>query len=173
MHFTNTAKTRLQLINLTIEHQTFFFGQSLKFTLLPHALKTIQFINPLAHGIPVCQHAAQPTDGDVRHPTAFCFILDSFNSLSFSPHEQYRPAICNILTDQVIRTIHCLYSLLKINNMDPIAFCKNIWFHLGVPTMCPVTKMDAAFQQGFHRYFWHSKTPLRFSSASVILTRGC
>jgi hypothetical protein len=43
-------------------------------------------------------------------------------------------------------------SLLKINNMDPIALGKDVGLHLGVPAPGPVAKVDPCFKQGFHGY---------------------
>ena len=47
--------------------------------------------------------------------------------------------------------IQQLDRLLKINNMNAVAFREDIRLHARIPLVGAMSKMDAALQQGFHR----------------------
>ena len=155
MHLADTAKAGQQFVDLAVEHQAFLFGQQLKFALFAHALEPVQLVDALAHGEPVGQHTAQPAEGDIRHAAAQGFFFDRFDCLAFGANEQHGSAFGDGLADHVPNLIHRFDSLLQVDDMDAVALREDVRTHLGVPPVCTVTEVDAAFQQRLHRNTRH------------------
>jgi hypothetical protein len=94
--------------------------------------------------------AAQPALGNVRHTAARGFIPDRFLRLALGAYKEDIAAVGNGVAYHIVCRCKGLCSLLEIDNMDAVPLGEDIRLHRGIPFVGAVTKMNAAFQQGFH-----------------------
>ena len=82
--------------------QAFFLGQAVDIAAVAHALQALQFLDALADGAPVGEHAAQPALGDIGHAAAHGFFLDGFLRLALGANEQDGAALSDGVAHQVV-----------------------------------------------------------------------
>ena len=105
-------------------------------------------INGFLNGLPVGQHAAQPTVVHVILTTAFGLAPDDVRRLALGPHEEHAAPVGDRLPD-VVQARHKIgQSLIKIQNMGAVASPKDVGAHERIPAMGLVAEMGAGFQQG-------------------------
>ena len=87
---------------------------------------------------------------DEKHSAALRFLGDSILRLALGSDKQN----CFSLSRKVGHELRCFFeqakSLLKIDDIDSVAFTENILLHLRVPPLGLVSEVDARFQKLLH-----------------------
>src|SRR5690606_37692788 len=74
-------------------------------------------------------------------------------------YEQNRTALFSQGTNEIVSFFYFLDCLLEINNIDPVTFGEDVFFHFGVPATSLMTEMYPCFKQLFHGNNRHLHTP--------------
>ena len=90
----------------------------------------------------VCEHAAKPTEVDVRLANAICMALHWLLSLLLRTNKEDGTAVLYCRTHKAVCSINAIKSLLKIDYVDAVSLTKDESLHLRVPTTRLVSKVD-------------------------------
>ena len=113
-------------------------------------LQIQEVLDTLVNGAPVGQRTTEPTLIDVRHLTPHSFVSHSILGLFLGTDDQHHTVIIHGVTHQIVRLFQTLKSLLKIQNVDPIALREDERLHLRVPATRAMPKVHARFQERLH-----------------------
>ena len=109
------------------------------------ALHLFHLIDALPDGLEVREHPAEPALVDEEHVGAQGFFLKDFSGLPFGSDKQDRLAGGDGVADEGIGLLHPSQCLLKIDDIDAVAFSKEELLHLRVPPIRLVPEMDTRF----------------------------
>ncbi len=143
-----------QLFKFSVEFETFFFGQHFGATVFFHRFDLFQTFDRILNGLIICHQTAKPAIIDVILSAAFGFFLNRFLCLTFcadKKHFQIRLFRISIL-NKCKRVAEKFLRFLQVNNINAVAFTKNVFFHFRIPTANLVTKVNSCFEKFFHRY---------------------
>ena len=99
----------------------------------------------LPDGLEVRQHPAEPALVDEEHVGAQGFFLKDFSGLPLGSDKQDRLAGGDGVADEGIGLFHPSQCLLKIDDVDAVAFAEEELLHLRVPPIRLVPEMDTRF----------------------------
>lgn len=106
----------------------------------------LHFVDAAANGLEIGQHAAQPALIDVELVGPLGFFFQNFGRLALRADEQDGVTGCHGVASEGIGLLHALDRLLKVDNVDAVAFPEQEPLHFGIPTVGLVSEMDAGFQ---------------------------
>ena len=124
-------------------------------TLFRSLLQFVQPGNTFANGGKVCQCSTKPSLVDVIHSATGCFFGNQLLRLFFCRHKKDLLACPSQFPDNFFSFLETNQGFLQINNIYPAPRPINIGFHLGVPAIGLMPKMDPGLQQLFHSDFRH------------------
>lgn len=128
----------------------FFFGEFFQGTIRGHLFQLFEAADGLADGLEVGQGAAQPALIDEIAATATGFLLHRFARLAFGAHKEHAAMAARELFHKIEGFPEHGEGMFEIDNMNAVAFTKEVRRHFGVPVARLVTKMNAGLQQGTH-----------------------
>ncbi len=100
----------------------------------------------MLNGREIGERSTEPATVYVVRPTSLSFFGDRRLHLFLRADKQDFFAFqCAIANKEVCLPEH-VHSLLKVHNVNPLAFGEYILAHLGVPLTCSVTEMYAGLQ---------------------------
>ena len=76
-------------------------------------------------------------------------FLDGISSLLLCTYEKDVAALCSDVANEHVRFFELLNCLLKVDDVDAVSFCEDVLCHLGIPSSCVMSEMDACFEQLF------------------------
>ena len=103
------------------------------------------FFDAFADRLKVRQHSAEPALIDEEHIGAQGFFLKNFSGLPLGSDKQDRLAGSDGVADEGIGLFHPSQCLLKVDDIDAVAFAKEELLHLRVPPIRLVSEMDTCF----------------------------
>ena len=106
-------------------------------------------------GLEVGEHAAQPAVVDVWHTNALGLGCNCFLGLLLGTDEEDVAAMGNGLINELVGRIDVGQCLLKINDVDAVAFRDDVALHLRIPTTGLVAKVDTGVKELTHGYNSH------------------
>jgi len=101
-------------------------------------------------GLQIGECAAQPAFGHTKLAAGFRRLFDRLLRLFLGAHEQHTAAFGNRVHEKTARGFELRQCLAEVDDVNPVAGIEDEFFHLGVPTLGLMTKMDARFQQFFN-----------------------
>ena len=147
------ARFFIRLSCCAVELETLFLCEHLETAVFTHRFDVLHFVDRLLDGLVVRQKAAEPAVVDVVLPAAFRLFLDRFLRLAFCADE--KDLLVGTLGQRFRNVIESvaekLLRFLKVNNINAVAFAKDVFLHLRVPTADLVTKVNSCFEEFFHR----------------------
>ena len=149
-HFFDTTQEFFKTSALFIKKSDFFLRKHVKNSVFFHAFYFFQTSNTFLDRFPVSESSTQPTVVDVVLTCTFCFIFYSISSLLFRTNKQDNRIVSSSITHKIICLICKFYSLLKVNYVDTITFCEDVFRHLRVPATSLVTKVHTSLKKLFH-----------------------
>ncbi len=144
------GKILAQVLALPLQSNHFFLRTAFPVVLGGHGFEFFQALDRLLHRQHVGEQPAQPALIDIVHAAARRFLGNGFLRLPLGSDEQNRFAARRHLAHVAHRVFEQLQSLLQIYNVDPIAFAKDVFFHLWIPALGLVPEMNACFEQFLH-----------------------
>jgi len=99
------------------------------------------------------QRAAEPAVVHEECTALLGFFRHGFLRLPFGAHKQDRSAVRRNFAHEAARFAEHLECLLKIDNVNAVAFPENILLHFRVPAARLVAKVNSGLQQLLHRNF--------------------
>ncbi len=115
-----------------------------------HGVQFLQPLDGLLHGQHVGEQSAQPALVDVVLAAARGFFGDGFLRLALGADEQHRFALRGHFGHVTHGVLEQLQGLLEIDDVDPVTFAKDVFFHLWIPALGLVPEVNACFEQFFH-----------------------
>ena len=100
----------------------------------------------LDHSLEIGKCAAEPALSDIKLPAIPSGFLHRLLRLLFGANEQNAAAFENRVGQKVTRRFQSGERFAQVNDVDPVAGIEDEWFHLGVPSLGLMSKMDARFQ---------------------------
>ena len=149
-HILDSADRPLKLFQLTREIQGFFLGDLLKRAIGHFDLKLFQALDGLANGLPVGQHAAQPTVVNIGLTGALGLVFDDLRSRALGANKQHLVLALRHAAHNGNCLVQCRHCQFKVDDMNLVACTKNKGCHFGVPVPSLVTEVSACFQQIAH-----------------------
>ncbi len=98
----------------------------------------------------VGQQSAEPALVHVEHAAACRFFGDRFLRLTLGADEQDVLALRGHFADEAHRVFEQLEGFLKIDDVDPVTFAKDVFLHLWIPALGLVPEVNAGFEQFLH-----------------------
>ena len=144
-HVLDAAQILLELDDLFLHLHDFFFLQAVLAGVRQLELHLLHFIDALPDGLEVREHPAEPALVDEEHVGAQGFFLKDLSGLPLGSDKQHRLAGGNGVADEGIGLLHPSQRLLKIDDVDAVAFPKEELLHLWVPPVRLVPEMDSCF----------------------------
>src|SRR5919205_1601942 len=153
----DTAEVGLELGQLAAEQQQFLLGVSRTGDVVEVDLfEFLHALDTLGNSLEVGEHTAEPTLVDVRLANAGGLLGDGFLGLLLGADEQHGAAVGDGGLDELVGAVDVGQRLLKVNDVDAVAFGEDEALHLRVPTAGLVSKVDAAVKQLAHGYDGHA-----------------
>ena len=84
----------------------------------------------------------------------FRFFRDGFLGLALGADKQNCFPLAGKIADEAARFAEHFEGFLQVNNVNPVALAKNVFFHFRIPAPRLVTEVDSGLQQLFHRNFY-------------------
>ncbi len=170
-HVTNTTERLRELVAFAALHEEFLLGEGRACHVVEvNAFEFLQTSEAARHGLEVGEHPAEPALVNEGHANAGCLLGDRFLGLLLRANEQDFAAACNGVLDEVVRAIDLLEGLLKVNDVDAVAFRHDETLHLRVPPAGLMPEVDTAFEQLAHGYYSHGVNPF---ARRKFLRRWC
>ncbi len=116
-----------------------------------HLLELLQTLNGALNGHEICKQPSQPALIHIVHAAPLRLLGDSFLSLALGSDKQDGLALRSHLGHKTHGVLEQLQGLLKVNDVNPIAFAKDVLFHLWIPALGLVPEVNAGFEQFLHR----------------------
>src|SRR6266568_1410802 len=159
----DASEAALQLGELALEVQPFFFRQLVEAAVLDHRFHILQPLDRLAHGLEVGEHPAEPSMIDVRGGAALGFLADNLARLAFGSDEQHAALVGGELAHEFHRLLVHHHGLFQVDDVDLVAVAEDERRHLRIPVAGLVAEMHARFEHLAHRGR-HGDTPVRVDS---------
>ncbi len=115
-----------------------------------HGVQFLQTLDGFLHRGHVGEQSAQPALVHVVLLAARGFFGDGFLRLALGADEQHRLALRGHLAHVPHRVLEQLQRFLQIDDVDPITFAKDVFFHLWIPALGLVPEVNACFEQFLH-----------------------
>ena len=87
---------------------------------------------------------------DVEHAAALCFFGDRILCLALGADEEDDLAFACEILHVLARVFEHLERLLQVNDVNPVAFAKDVFLHLWIPALGLMPEVNARFEQLFH-----------------------
>ena len=143
MHGFDPTQVFRQLPVDLLEFGLFLIRKQVPAAVVLHLFQFDQLVDTAADDIEICEQAAQPTLIDI---TAFGLdgvVLDDVLRLFLGAHQQDVLPFLRHLADKRDGLLENLHSLLQVDDVDPVPLPEYKLFHLGIPPLGLVTKVDA------------------------------
>jgi hypothetical protein len=124
---------------------TSFFLQSVLTGIGQLGSQLFHFVDALSNGLKVRQHSTEPALVDEEHVGADSFFLKDFSGLPLGSDKQDGLACGDGIADEGIGLLHPSQCLLKVDDVDAVAFSEEELLHLWVPSIRLVPEMDTRF----------------------------
>ncbi|MPM83332.1 hypothetical protein SDC9_130396 [bioreactor metagenome] len=155
LHVFDAGEVLLKLIALFAELNDLFFRVLVDAAVLFHLLELRHAHDAAADRRKVGEEASEPALVDIELTGLERLVADRVLRLAFGSHKENAPARLRDFADKIIGLFKPLDSLLKVDDIDPIALREDERLHLRVPASRLVSEMDAAFKKLFHAYYSH------------------
>ena len=154
VHVLDAGEILHQSFVLAIESKTLFLSKHLETAVFTHRFDLFEFVDRFFDRLIVGQKAAEPAVVDVVLSAAFGFFFDSVLCLTLGADEQHFlvGTLGERFGDVIERVTEEFLRFLQVDNINAVAFAKDVFLHLRVPTADLVTKMNSCFEELFHRY---------------------
>ena len=160
-HFLDPAQGPLQLVALARQIEDFLLGQPGR-VVAQLLIEVLQCLDGARDGLPIGEHAAQPTVVDVVLTAALGRVRNDIAGRTLGSDEQHAAAAADDVAHNVQRRVQHGHGLLQIDDVDFVAYAKDVRRHLWVPAPCMVTEMHASFQELAHGERRHRHRALLF-----------
>ena len=147
VHGADALQVALQLGLFTTEGSELLLGHHLEFWLLFDVIKVSPACDALLDRFVVGQGAAQPAVIHVELTASLSGFFHGVLSLALATHEEDALAFAGQITEEIRSGIDLFESFLKVEDVDLIPGFEDEGFHLRVPTLGLMTKMDAGFDE--------------------------
>ena len=117
-----------------------------------HGFQFLQALDGFLHGGHVGEQAAQPALVHIVHGAAGGLFGDGFLRLPLGAHEEHVFPLRGHLAHEAGGVLEHLQGLLKVDDVDSVAFAEDVFFHLRIPALGLVPEVNACFEQFLHRY---------------------
>ena len=146
-HLLDAAEVALELAATPLQHEDLFLGELLVGAVLGLLLDVSKLVHRLSHGLPVGEHAAQPTRHHVELSRAARLLDEHVLGLLLRPHEEDRLALGGRVADEVRGPAQQHDGLLEVDDVDAVARAEDVLLHARVPTLGAVPEVDAALEK--------------------------
>ena len=163
LHLGDAPEVALELLELAAEEQGFLLGHGFELAGGAHAAVLLHLGHPLADGLEVREHAAQPPLVDVRHADLLGVALDRVLRLLLRADEEHGATVGDEVADEAVGGLDPNQRLLEIDDVDAAALTEDEALHLRVPTAGLVSEVDTGFEQLLHGDDGHDGLPSRGS----------
>ena len=133
------------------QNDNFLLGQQLVTAIGGHFVEFLEALHRLLHGNPIGQQAAEPAVVDVEHVAARRLFRDGVLRLALGADEHNRLALRGQFLHEFRRFLEHLQRLLEINDVNAVAFSKDVFLHLGIPALGLMPEVNTCFEQFLHR----------------------
>ncbi len=104
-------------------------------------------LNGLLDGLPIRQHAAQPTIVHIVLTTAICLGFDGCRRLTLGAHEEDAASVRNGVADTIQAGLEIRQGLVQVEDMSSVAGPENIGTHEGIPAVGLVTEVSSGLEK--------------------------
>ena len=140
----------LRCLRSRSSRMTSFFARPSQVPFGGHSVQFLQTLDGFLYRGHVGQQSAQPALVDEVLTGAQRFFGNRFLSLPLGAHEKNGFALRGHFAHVAHRVLEEFESFLKIYDVDPITFAKDVFFHLWIPALGLVPEVNAGFEQFFH-----------------------
>ena len=154
VHVFDAGEILLQMFAFAFEAADFLLGAAFVGVFGRHGVEFFETLDGLLHGGDVGKQSAEPALVHIELVAAAGFFRDGFLRLALGAHEKNRFALRGHFADVAHGVFEELESLLEIDNIDPVTFAEDVFFHLWIPALGLVPEVNAGFEQFFHRNRW-------------------
>ncbi len=154
VHVFDAREVLLQMFAFAFEAADFFFGAAFVGVFRRHGVEFLETLDGLLDGGDVGEQSAEPALVHIELVATAGFFRDGFLRLALGAHEENGLALRGHFTDVAHGVFEELESLLEIDNIDPVTFAEDVFFHLWIPALGLVPEVNAGFEQFFHRNRW-------------------
>ena len=149
-HILDPGEVLGEVLALALESGNFLLRAAAPGAFCRHGFEFAQALDRSLDGQKVGEQATEPAVVDVVHPTTASFFGDGFLSLTFGSDEQDILALSSHFADIAHGVLEELERLLEVDDINSVAFTKDVLFHLWVPALGLVPEVHAGFEQFFH-----------------------
>ena len=135
----------------------FLLGQQFEIAVRFHLFDLAQTRDAALDGLEVREHAAEPALVDIVHVAALRFLLDGLLRLLLCADKKNRLIAFGDAAHEMISLFDLLYGFLQVDDVDAVAFRKDVFLHLRVPAAGLMAEMYAGLQQLLHGNHGHDK----------------
>ena len=122
-------------------------GEKVEGAVCLHLLKILETLDRLADGVEVGEHTAGPTYVYIVLTCSLSLFLNGICRLLLGTDKKNVSAVCRELTNKHVSFFKLLNGLLKVDDVDTVSLGKDVLLHLGVPSSCVMSEMDASFEK--------------------------
>src|SRR5215475_6707205 len=132
--------------------QSLLLGVLLNPAVSLHRFDLLESLDRFLNCLEIGQQTAEPALVDVELIAAKRLLFDRILGLTFRSDKKH--GLVGALTRHVLEELHCLFkhplSFLQIDDVNAVAFPKNILLHFRVPTTNLMPEVDSRFEQFLH-----------------------
>ena len=150
----------------------FLLGKLRHAAVFDMALQKLQALDGFLQRDPIGERAAQPAVIHVEHAAALGFFLDGFLSLALGAQKQDDFALRGLFGNVARSFAEHFQGLLKIDNVNAVAFAENVFLHLRIPAPRLVAEVNSGLQKLFHRNFDSQSSSSRRRDALILRLAG-
>src|ERR1700730_16425413 len=153
-HILDSFEILKEVLHFALEARFFFLRELIHAAIFGHGLQQLQTLDRFLQRRPVRQRATQPAVVHEKCAAALRLFGDRFLGLALSAHKKNVPSLRGKFTNEATGFAEHFQRLLKIDNVNAVAFPENILLHFRIPASCLVTEVNSGLQQLFHGNFY-------------------
>jgi hypothetical protein len=178
VHIFDAGQVLVQVLAFALQPHDFFLRAPAPIARFRHRVQFLQTFDGFLNGGHIRQQPAQPALVHIELGAANGFLGNGFLRLALGAHEQNNLALRCHIAYIPHGVFEQLQSLLQVNDINTIAFAKDVFFHLWIPALGLVPEMNACFEQFLHANRRQNSSFCQFlkpgsRSKAGFAARGC